>query len=372
MTSTDKLLAILEMARWAPSGDNTQPWRFEILGPQRVIVHGRDTRDHCVYDLRGDASQVSLGALLETMSIAASTHGWSMTVARRMNADERQPTFDVEFSAEAIQPSPLASLIPVRSVQRRPMGTRKLTADEKAQLLRSVGENFTVSWLEDFGARWRAALVMFHNAKLRLTMPEAYEVHRSVIEWGVSQSTDRVPDGALGVDNATLKMMRFAMASWARVQFFNRFLAGTWAPRLQMDLLPSLACSAHAIIKAKRAPTGIDDFVSAGRAVQRFWLTATQLGLWQQPEMTPLIFSRYTRQGIAFSSHEGLINRAKILTRQVESLIGADADTAVWVGRVGPGPAPICRSVRLPLKSLLAPVGDIQQQGELHWTGTSN
>jgi hypothetical protein len=25
-----KLLALLDQARWAPSGDNTQPWRFAI------------------------------------------------------------------------------------------------------------------------------------------------------------------------------------------------------------------------------------------------------------------------------------------------------------------------------------------------------
>jgi hypothetical protein len=52
---------ILDLARWAPSGDNTQPWRFVIEADNRVAVHGRDTRDHCVYDLDGHASQVALG-----------------------------------------------------------------------------------------------------------------------------------------------------------------------------------------------------------------------------------------------------------------------------------------------------------------------
>ena len=52
---------ILDLARWAPSGDNTQPWRFEISGDLQVVVHGFDTRDHCVYDLRGHASQLALG-----------------------------------------------------------------------------------------------------------------------------------------------------------------------------------------------------------------------------------------------------------------------------------------------------------------------
>ena len=66
---------ILDIARWAPSGDNSQPWRFEICSPSHVIVHAFDTRHHCVYDLQGHASQLSVGALLETIRIAASVHG---------------------------------------------------------------------------------------------------------------------------------------------------------------------------------------------------------------------------------------------------------------------------------------------------------
>ena len=56
---------ILDLARWAPSGDNTQPWRFEIIDALTVVVHGFDTRDHVVYDLDGRPSQISLGALLQ-------------------------------------------------------------------------------------------------------------------------------------------------------------------------------------------------------------------------------------------------------------------------------------------------------------------
>jgi hypothetical protein len=353
MSSLEAMRAVLDLSRWAPSGDNTQPWRFEIIGPHEVVVHGHDTRDHCVYDLQGEASQVSLGALLETMSIAASTQGWTMGATRRVGMPEHQPTFDIHFTPGSIEPSPLAGSITVRSVQRRPMGTQRLTPQQKAELVQSVGEQFNVEWLEDLGARWRTAWLMFHNAKLRLTMPEAYEVHRSIIEWNASQSIDRVPDRALGVDAMTLKMMRFAMASWERVQFFNRFLAGSLAPRLQMDFLPSLACGAHLIIKARKAPDGIDDFVAAGRAVQRFWLTATKLGLWQQPEMTPLIFSRYARLGVRFSEQASSIELARQLSSKVTELVGPAAETAVWMGRIGNGSAPESRSIRRPIDSLM-------------------
>src|SRR5690606_6761336 len=67
---------ILDVARWAPSGDNTQPWRFRIEGEDRVTVLLRDQSDDDVYDYDGGRpSLLSAGMLLETMRIAASQHG---------------------------------------------------------------------------------------------------------------------------------------------------------------------------------------------------------------------------------------------------------------------------------------------------------
>ena len=344
---------ILELARWAPSGDNMQTWRFEIAGPAHLVVHGFDTRDDCVYDLDGHPSQIAFGALLETIAIAASAHGLRAEATRRAGGAEQRPVFDVRFVADpTVKPSPLIDAITVRTVQRRPMKTRPLTTDDKAALEAAVGPGYRVQWLEGFGAKLRAAKLMFDNARLRLTMPEAYEVHKRIIHWGVSHSPDRVPDQALGVDAATLRLMKWAMVSWSRLSTMNK-LMGTWAPRLQMDFVPGLACAAHFVIKAEKAPAGIDDYVAAGRAVQRFWLTLTRRGLFMQPEMTPLIFSRYVAQGQRFTRVDALQRRAQGLQRRTAELIGGDAATAVYMGRLGAGPAPRARSERLPLEQLM-------------------
>ncbi|MBK8754880.1 MAG: hypothetical protein IPL99_26075 [Candidatus Competibacteraceae bacterium] len=99
----------------------------------------------------------------------------------------------------------------------------------------------------------------------------------------------------------------------------------------------------------------MDDYVAGGRAMQRFWLTATKLGLQFQPEMTPLIFASYMRRGIEFTRTPRSRENARRLTGQLESLIGAAAlDGAVYMGRVGFGPAPTARSLRLPLNQLIA------------------
>ena len=164
-------------------------------------------------------------------------------------------------------------------------------------------------------------------------MPEAYRVHRDVIEWRAQSSIDRVPDAALGASAPTLTLMRWAMASWNRVDILNRFFGGTFAPRLELDLVPGIACAAHCVLVAERVPTTIDDYIAIGRALQRFWLTATSLGLQFQPEYTPLIFARYVREGRPFTTIASAVERAQADAQVLERLLGADVvGRAAFIG----------------------------------------
>jgi hypothetical protein len=353
MTQPSVIEQILDLARWAPSGDNTQCWRFEIIDAGHLVVHGSDTRDHCVYDLDGHPSQISIGTLMETMAIAATARGLRTDVARRLDSDETRPLFDVRFVADpGIVASPLIDTITVRSVQRRPMSTRALTPEEKQQLEAAVGPDHAIMWLEGTRAKFQAARLMFRNAKLRLTMPEAYEVHRAIIEWNARYSVDRVPDQALGVDAMTLRIMHWGMKSWSRLSKVNAVL-GTWAARTQMDFIPGMACGAHFVIKSRLPARDIDDYVAAGRAVQRFWLTLTKLGLCMQPELTPLIFSSYVKNGIRFSKLDHLQSAAVALQGELSRLVDTGSGHHVYMGRLGAGPIAQSRSVRLPLASLM-------------------
>jgi hypothetical protein len=217
-----------------------------------------------------------------------------------------------------------------------------------------VGSNYQILWLEGFAKRLQAARLMFNNAKLRLIMPEAYQVHCNIIQWNSRYSEDRIPDQALGIDQVTAHLMRWVMKSWRRVEFFNTFLAGTWAPRIQMDLLPGVGCAAHFVILASQPPQSIDDYISAGRAMQRFWLTSAKLGLQLQPEITPLIFARYSRGGVRFSTKKQCVKLADILTEQLNGIIDEkDAAEAVFMGRIGSGKVSASRSTRMSLQQLM-------------------
>ncbi len=350
------LEAVLDLARWAPSGDNTQPWRFQVRDKNHVVVHGSDTREHCVYDLQGHASQLSLGALLENIRIASTVHGLRPVIMRRADTDETAPTFDIRFEHDAaVIPDPLADCIAERTVQRRAMRLRDLTDEERTALESALPPGYRVIWVEGLRGRIKAAWLAFVNAGLRLTLPEAYATHKSVIDWDNPDfSADRIPARAVGLDAATLRLTRWAMQSWSRIAFMNRFLGGTLLPRIQLDVIPGLFCSAYFMLLADRRPQTVDDFVAAGGAMQRFWLTATRLGLYMQPVMTPLIFQEYVLDDVRFSDDPVMRKRARAVAGKVQQLAGEEDSTlGVFMGRIGTGKPPQARSIRLPLSELI-------------------
>lgn len=353
--SHETITRIIELARWAPSGDNTQPWRFEIVNDHHLRVHGTDTRDHILYDYDGHPSHIAHGALLETVRIAATGWGlrtsWSVTSA----GDDRNPVYDVLLETDAtVQRDPLFDCIEKRAVQRRPMQTTPLTETQRLSLANSVGEGFTVQFFETGSERRKVAGLLWDSARIRLTCPEAFPVHKSIIEWGARYSKDRIPEGAVGVDPMTARLMHWIMHSWARVQFFNRFMFGTVAPRLQLDLLPGLRCAAHLLVRPRKTPTQLADWVELGVAVQRIWLTATHQGLHLQPEMTPVIFRWYARAGRRFSALSSLAADADRVANKFEHIAGATtADQFGFFARVGVSPVPESRSIRLDVPDLM-------------------
>ena len=163
------------------------------------------------------------------------------------------------------------------------MRTTPLTPEQSAALQAAVGENFTVRVFSSFQERLSVAGLLWDNAYIRLTCPEAFPVHYGIIEWNVRYSVDRIPDQATGADPMTVKIMPWAMKSWERMNFLNRYMGATIAPRIQMDFLPGIACAAHLLLIAKEKPDGLAAYLQAGAALQRLWLTATRVGLHLQP-----------------------------------------------------------------------------------------
>jgi nitroreductase len=345
---------VLDLARWAPSGDNTQPWRFEIRSDTEFLVHGYDTRTHCVYDLDGAASQFAHGALLETVVLAATRFACKADVTTLSESASGHIVYRVVLVPDPkATEDPLVAAIPIRTVQRGPLSTRPLASNEKAAIEDTV-RPFRIVWKESAGERRTMAALNAFSAHIRLTIPEAFAVHHATIDWDATNSEDRMPGTALGAPAFFVPVMRTALTTWKRVDFFNRYLAGTVMPRLFLDVLPGIRCSAHFAVIAPDVPRLPRDFVAAGRATQRLWLTATRLGFQMQPLYTPLVFSKYARENRDFTTVEPAKVRAKEVAGRLAAIFGADVvQKAVFLGRVGPTKSVKGRSIRRPLQQLI-------------------
>lgn len=360
---------ILDIARWAPSGDNSQVCRFEIVDDNKLILHTEDTRDHCVYDLRGHASQLSTGTMLENIRIAATEFGlktdWriednpiekSPTEENQAGNDpaEQSPAIHIQFQPDpSIQRDPLFPQIKIRSVNRKPYSRRPLSDHKKNALNESLPTGYKIIWIEGRKPKTAITKLLFKNAGLRLSLPEAYPTHSQNIEWNARFSNDKIPDQALGVNPITRKLMRWSLQSFKRVRLLNNYLGGSYVARLEMDLIPSLMSGAHFFIVADQTPKQPQDYIQAGIAAQRFWLTATRLGLQLQPEMTPLVFAEYIDQEIKFSTSKRYINTAKKLRAQLAKLVTPEnPQNLVFAGRIGSASIATSRSTRKPLADL--------------------
>ncbi|HAZ60737.1 MAG TPA: molybdopterin biosynthesis protein MoeY [Gammaproteobacteria bacterium] len=346
---------VLDSARWAPSGDNVQSWRFQLSGPDSAFVHGFDTRDHCVYDLDGRASWLALGTLMATLTVAAAEQGCRVQSERIPDTPETHPSFHVRLIADGtVRPSPWFAAVRTRCVQRRAMSRSPLSAEERAALAQAAGPGFSLHWKTSPGERFDLARLLFLSAHIRLTTPECYEVHRRIIDWDRRESETAIPDAATGLDPLMLRAMRWTLGDFSRVEFMNRWLAGTLAPRVQLDVIPALCCAGHFLLVPDRAPETDEDWLAAGAAWQRLWLEAERRGLSSQPEMTPLIFARYHREGRTFSRVAAARATAARVDARLAELFGSDAsERAVVLARIGRGPRPTARSVRRPLAALL-------------------
>jgi molybdopterin/thiamine biosynthesis adenylyltransferase/nitroreductase len=347
---------ILNLGRWAPSVDNAQPWRFRVLDADTVaaclrIEHGS------VYEYRdGEPTLLAGGMLVESLGIAASAYGREMRWEAESTGSE--PRLLMRFPpAPGRELDPLVSVLTLRSVDRRRYRWRGLHPREKAALAAAVGGRLRLDWHESVAARWRCARLNAMGTDIRLRCPETFPIHQRVIDWQRALSPEGIPARAVGLASPMLPLLRWALSDWSRMQRLNR-LAGTWGTAAQLDYLPALGAGAFVVFRRATTETGADrgsGLIEAGRAIQRFWLTATRLGLAMQPTLAMVAFADYGQSGASFTADATLRRKAATLAERFRSWLGVPPDEVVFVARVGePHPRmPSVRSSRLPLEQLI-------------------
>ena len=348
---------ILEAAHWAPSGDNAQPWTFEVQDEAHFDVCVRIEPGN-VYEYRqGEPTLISAGTLLANIAIAAPSSGKRATWSY-MGAEGAVHRIRVTLEDDAgASGHPLYGEIQRRSVDRRPYRRRGLTADDKQALADALGPDYALGWYESLAERRKIAGLTRLATDIRLRIPETFAIHSRIVDWQRAYSPDAIPSQALGVDAMTQKMMHWTLARRERTELANR-LGSPFFAGLQMDFLPGLFSAAYFAFRfrepRKPGAAGIGQLLGAGEAVQRFWLTTSKRGLVLQPCLATLAFAHYGVSDTPFTVAQAERRKARLLAQRVARDLG-DLQTTFFVGRIGYPQATKLesRSLRLPLAQLV-------------------
>ncbi|MBK5910934.1 hypothetical protein CCR85_05430 [Rhodothalassium salexigens] len=352
---------ILDLTRWAPSGDNEQPWRFEIVDDRTVRIHVRIVPGENIYEYaRGRPIVLAAGGLLRTLEIAAS--GFNRSVS--WTIDSRDPlVLTARLGADgSAEPDDLLPFVTTRSVDRRPYRAVPLTHRQRSRLTRCAeAAGFAVKWYESPTERWAMARLNARSTYVRLGLPEAHPTHQRVLKFDGPYVQTGLPVATTGLDPATQRLMRWAMARWDRSRLLNRTLGGAWTASIQLDLIPGLQCAGHFSIQwpdpASDRP--LEDWLKAGRVLQDFWLVGEAEGLVMQPAYAPIIFSSHAADPDHRWQDPKMARAADALlahTRRLHGLASdvSPGDAVVFTGRIGRAKAPsTSRSLRKPLSDLL-------------------
>jgi nitroreductase len=349
-----ELKTFLESAILAPSPDNNQPWRFEIL-PDGGLRLDHDLARALPSDVLFMFSMIALGAALENLCIAARQHAWEPEVKLLLSetlAGGRQPIAVIHFHPGG-HPDPLYPFLAQRVTCRKPYSRRPPPDSELDTLARAAGDvELRVHWVtERPGIRALAPLIAstdrlrfeyqsFHEELYRQLRFSAAEAERT--RDGLDLRTLEVPPGT----GMILRLLR----SWKLTRTLNRLGLS------RMLSLPSALAvwRSGAIGSITVADTAAASFLQGGRGFERLWLTAQQHGLALQPlGSLPIFLGHLEWLG---GRHLNASHRQQVaaLAERFRRIIPASRGRALLLlFRLGYAGAPQVRSLRRPVASVL-------------------
>ncbi len=292
MPSLDQLL---ESGIRAPSGDNSQPWSFEI-GDSRIRIRIHPELDHALLNVDNAGTLISAGAVIENISLAASAGGSDTEVV--LFPEEGNPQIAAEISLKpslSIQ-SVAASAIYDRHTNRRPFSTNPLPQDFCTTIGALEIGSAKPHLIED---RLRINTIAQAASAMEEAALSTKQLHRLFFDSIIWRKAD-AGRGAPGLPLATLELPPPARIAfriiryWGAMRALKRIGFPAFASRQNAAVYEQ--CGAIVGISVPAGPTP-QDYIHAGRLMERVWLIASAARLAVQPLAGLLYLAKYAAAG---------------------------------------------------------------------------
>lgn len=336
---------ILETAVYAPSGDNTQPWRFEVLG-QEVRVFNMPERDQTLYNFKQRGSLIAHGALIENIKIAASHHGFDTAISLFPDKDDKNLIATVFLEKTGLAGDPLYPFIKQRATNRKPYKKELLSGRQKTELLGNLPSGGRVFLFEGEKDKKILAKAASKNEQILFENPILHQSFFRQIIWTEKEEKEK----KRGLYLKTLELPPPARLAfhlfkyWSVLRVFNKLGLSRSVAKTNAAIYASSAAIGAIVI-----PNRFDeDFVRAGQILQKLWLKTTASGLSLQILAGLIFLFQRMEEEEAHMFSNAHVNLIKNAYNEIDEVVDSGGETIALLFRIGRADFPSARSSRLP------------------------
>jgi hypothetical protein len=342
MVSREQIETIIGLAMQAPSGDNAQPWRFEVEN-DAIRIYNVPGKDYSPYNFRERGSLFANGALIENAVVAATSFGYETFIQWFPDIANQNYLAKLSFSKNNKPSDPLIESIKSRSTNRKPYLKTPLRQEHKKQLFEEARsmQFGDIHFIEDLASIQQFAKIVSLSDRLIFEEKSIHDAIFASIRWtqqeeqekhGMYIKTLELPPPA----QVLFKMLK----NWSILMVFNyigisRFIA--------LQSANNYAASSAIGILIIPDDTN-ESYIKAGMTFERIWLKADQLGVSVQPVTALAYLAKRVSVGDA---GELSFDHTKEITEtqnNILKLFGNPSGTVAMMFRMGYGASPSAHS----------------------------
>jgi hypothetical protein len=344
--SRELLSEMLARAVYAPSGDNSQPWRFR-LGEGTITLLNTPDADGTQYNYNQRGSYFAHGALIENLSILAGEKGYALDIT--LFPPEKDVTAIIAFKSKESAADPLANEIERRSTNRKPYKRIPLDAAGRDRMLGAVKKESGVQlrFLEERGAVDSLATTVSVNEQLLMENRTLHDFLFGIIRW--SKEEEKKTPGlylkTMELPPPVQILFRFVLKHWSAVELLNHIGLSKFIPKQSAPVYAASSAFGAIILSGNSNA----DFAAAGRAFERVWLTANIEHMSIQPVTAIPYLAQRVKEGAASAftkEHQELIRKKYATIASAFHLEGSEHIAMLF--RIGYGDRPTATSSKLP------------------------
>jgi hypothetical protein len=272
---------ILEDGVKAPSGENCQPWKFEVT-ENRLLIYNLPEADMSLYNSRQKGSYVAHGALIENIEISAKEFGYTISVDTLPDKENINHVATITFIKSEHMHDSLYACINTRCTNRKDYTGEKIPSEQKKILQESIADFAHTAFIiiDDESKMQSLGQALAVNERILFENKYLHDFFYEHIIW------DKKDEAKAGFYIETLEFLPHQLGAvklfknWTILSLFNKILGVS--KKISKENGEKYTRSGAFGAITVRGDT-IKDYITMGRAVQRIWLTATKHNIAMHP-----------------------------------------------------------------------------------------